>query len=130
MALQKEMSGMVSRLRDAAALAEDKESEVERLKREKMGIIWLLIYMRSYLVKFADLKQSLEIAEKEREIDLKEREAIVYRADSLQREFDHINKLLQVFRGDINRLVDSFDAVFIPSTYICDSVQRLLRMKF
>jgi len=129
-ALQKEMSGMVSRLRDAAALAEDKESEVERLKREKMGIIWLLIYMRSYLVKFADLKQSLEIAEKEREIDLKEREAIVYRADSLQREFDHINKLLQVFRGDINRLVDSFDAVFIPSTYICDSVQRLLRMKF
>ena len=87
---------MISRLRDAAALAEDKESEVERLKREKMGIIWLLIYMRSYLVKFANLKQSLEMADKEREIDLKEREALVYRADSLQREFEHINKLLQV----------------------------------
>ena len=88
---------MVSRLRDAAALAEDKESEVERLKREKCGIIWLLIYMRSYLVKFGELKQSLDMAEKEREIDLKEREALVYRADSLQREFEHINKLLQVF---------------------------------
>ena len=87
---------MVARLSDCGALAEDKESEVERLKREKMGIIWLLIYMRSYLVKYADLRQSLEIADKEREIDLKEREALVYRADSLQREFEHINKLLQV----------------------------------
>ena len=42
------------------------------------------------------MKQSLSYAEKEREIDLKEREAIVYRAESLQREFEHVNKLLQV----------------------------------
>ena len=110
---------MVSRLRDAAALAEDKESEVERLKREKCGIIWLLIYMRSYLVKFGELKQSLDMAEKEREIDLKEREALVYRADSLQREFEHINKLLQVFiwwyrvpifqRSNIKRVKPEFE---------------------
>ena len=48
------------------------------------------------LVKYAEVKQSLSYAEKEREIDLKEREAIVYRAESLQREFEHVNKLLQV----------------------------------
>ena len=42
------------------------------------------------------MKQSLEYAQREREIDLKEREAIVYRAESLQREYDHTNKLLQV----------------------------------
>ena len=47
-------------------------------------------------VKYAEVKQSLSYAEKEREIDLKEREAIVYRAESLQREFEHVNKLLQV----------------------------------
>ena len=58
--------------------------------------MWLVIYLRSYLVKYGELKQSLEMADKEREIDLKEREALVYRADSLQREFEHINKLLQV----------------------------------
>ena len=45
------------------------------------------------------MKQSLDYVEKEREIDLKEREAIVYRAESLQREFDHVNKLLQVWSG-------------------------------
>jgi chromosome segregation ATPase len=95
-ALQKEMTGMIARLRDSAELAEEKENEVEKLKREKIGIIHLLIYMRSYLVKYADLRQSLEIADKERELDLKEREALVYRADSLQREFGHISKLLQV----------------------------------
>lgn len=50
-----------------------------------------------FTVKYAELKQSLDYVEKEREIDLKEREAIVYRAESLQREFDHVNKLLQVF---------------------------------
>ena len=50
-------------------------------------------------VKYAELKQSLNYVEKEREIDLKEREAIVYRAESLQREFDHVNKLLQVING-------------------------------
>lgn len=88
-ALQKEMSGMISRLRDAAALAEDKESEVERLK-----------------LKYGDLKQSLDIAEKEREIDLKEREALVYRADSLQREFEHINKLLQTEKNGKVKLED------------------------
>lgn len=58
--------------------------------------MWLVIYLRSYLVKYGELKQSLDMADKEREIDLKEREALVYRADSLQREFEHINKLLQV----------------------------------
>ena len=52
-----------------------------------------------YSVKYAELKQSLDYVEKEREIDLKEREAIVYRAESLQREFDHVNKLLQVING-------------------------------
>jgi len=51
------------------------------------------------------VKQSLSYAEKEREIDLKEREAIVYRAESLQREFEHVNKLLQVclFYNSSNR---------------------------
>ena len=47
------------------------------------------------------MRQSLEYAEKEREIDLKEREAIVYRAESLQREFEHTNKLLQVSMASI-----------------------------
>ena len=33
--------------RGATSLAEDKESEVERLKREKESIVSLLIYLRS-----------------------------------------------------------------------------------
>ena len=57
-------------------------------------ILWANFH---FAVKYAELKQSLDYVEKEREIDLKEREAIVYRAESLQREFDHVNKLLQVF---------------------------------
>ena len=99
LALQQELSGMMNRLRDASGLAEQKESEVEKLKREKRHLIWTVIYLRSFLVKYGELRQALDMAEKERQFDLKEREALVYRAEALQREFDHTNKLLQVI-GD------------------------------
>ena len=89
----------MNRLRDASGLAEQKESEVEKLKREKRHLIWTVIYLRSFLVKYGELRQALDMAEKERQFDLKEREALVYRAEALQREFDHTNKLLQVI-GD------------------------------
>ena len=98
---------MMNRLRDASGLAEQKESEVEKLKREKRHLIWTVIYLRSFLVKYGELRQALDMAEKERQFDLKEREALVYRAEALQREFDHTNKLLQVI-GDHHILGELF----------------------
>ena len=102
---------MMNRLRDASGLAEQKESEVEKLKREKRHLIWTVIYLRSFLVKYGELRQALDMAEKERQFDLKEREALVYRAEALQREFDHPNKLLQVI-GDHHILGELFYSKF------------------
>ena len=106
----------MNRLRDASGLAEQKESEVEKLKREKRHLIWTVIYLRSFLVKYGELRQALDMAEKERQFDLKEREALVYRAEALQREFDHTNKLLQVI-GDHEIRGELFNAK--RSVYYC-----------
>ena len=103
----------MNRLRDASRLAEQKESEVEKLKREKRHLIWTVIYLRSFLVKYGELRQALDMAEKERQFDLKEREALVYRAEALQREFDHTNKLLQVI-GDHVSLGELFYLILYP----------------